>query len=114
MNKQKYFKNNTVISALIECMFIVYFAVLIPASVLALETKASFVDSTHPGSFAGLVKKARPSVVNISTVKIIKSREKTPLPSDPFKDFFDRFFGDRLPKAFKQHSLGTGFIKFWG
>ncbi len=30
-------------------------------------------------------------------------------PDDPFKDFFDRFFGD-MPKEFKSRSLGSGFI----
>ncbi len=70
-----------------------------------------------PGSFSGLAKKVRPSVVNISTVKTIKGRGGTPFhfrrpfgPDDPFKDFFDRFFRDRLPKNFRQKSLGSGFI----
>jgi serine protease Do len=29
---------------------------------------------------------------------------------DPFRDFFERFFGGQMPKEFKQQSLGTGFI----
>ncbi|MBW1722808.1 MAG: DegQ family serine endoprotease [Deltaproteobacteria bacterium] len=65
-----------------------------------------------PGSFSKLVKQASPSVVFISTVKTIK-RQPFPLPfgpNDPFRDFFDRFFGDRLPREFKQQALGTGFI----
>ncbi|RJR35161.1 MAG: DegQ family serine endoprotease [Desulfobacteraceae bacterium] len=66
-----------------------------------------------PESFAGLAKKARPSVVNISTVKIVKGRGQMPMPfgpNDPFKDFFDRFFKDQMPKDFKQQSLGSGFV----
>ncbi len=70
-----------------------------------------------PASFSRLVKEARPSVVNISTVKTIKGGMQLPLPfggpsgpEDPFRDFFDRFFRDRLPKDFKQKSLGSGFI----
>jgi serine protease Do len=68
-----------------------------------------------PGSFAELAKKASPSVVNISTVKVIKGGEErepmTPFgPQDPFRDFFDRFFRDQMPREFKQQSLGTGFI----
>lgn len=66
-----------------------------------------------PGSFAGLAKSASPSVVNISTMKVIKGRGVIPLPfgqSDPFRDFFQRFFHDQIPKDFKQQSLGTGFI----
>lgn len=70
-----------------------------------------------PASFSQLVKDARPSVVNISTVKTIKGGIQVPLPfggpsgpRDPFRDFFDRFFRDQLPKDFKQKSLGSGFI----
>ena len=71
-----------------------------------------------PGSFSNLVKKARPSVVNISTVKIIKGQMRSPGmpfggpsdPNDPLRDFFDRFFRDQMPRDFKQKSLGTGLI----
>ena len=66
-----------------------------------------------PGSFSHLAKKASPSVVNISTVKVIKGGRKVPLPfgpNDPFREFFERFFGDQAPRDFKQRSLGTGFI----
>jgi len=31
-------------------------------------------------------------------------------PNDPFKDFFDRFFKDQMPREFKQQSLGSGFV----
>src|SRR4030042_4369421 len=66
-----------------------------------------------PVSFAELAKKAKNSVVNISTVKVVKGRGQMPMPfgpNDPFRDFFDRFFKDQMPKDFKQQSLGTGFI----
>ena len=69
-----------------------------------------------PGSFSNLAKRAQPSVVNISTVKTIKGGEvpfhfRGPFKQhDPLKDFFDRFFGDQLPRDFKQESLGSGFI----
>jgi len=71
--------------------------------------------SIAPGSFSQLVKNASPSVVNISTVKVIKGRNRglTPLPfgpNDPFRDFFDRFFKDQIPRDFRQKSLGSGFI----
>jgi len=71
--------------------------------------------SSAPGSFSQLVKNASPSVVNISTVKVIKGRNRglTPLPfgpNDPFRDFFDRFFKDQIPRDFRQKSLGSGFI----
>jgi len=61
-----------------------------------------------PVSFAELAKKAKNSVVNISTVKVVKGRGQMPMPfgpNDPFKDFFERFFRDQIPKDFKQQSL---------
>ncbi|RJR36378.1 MAG: DegQ family serine endoprotease [Desulfobacteraceae bacterium] len=64
-------------------------------------------------SFAGLAKAASPSVVNISTLKVVKGAERQlPMPfgpNDPFRDFFDRF-RDMVPKDFKQQALGTGFV----
>jgi serine protease Do len=69
--------------------------------------------ATTPGSFSELAKEASPSVVNISTLKVIKGQERAPMPfgpNDPFREFFDRFFGDQLPKDFRQRSLGSGFI----
>jgi serine protease Do len=68
-----------------------------------------------PESFSGLVQKVKMSVVNISAVKVVKREGVLPFQSpfgseDPFKDFFEKFFGDRLPKEFKQKSLGSGFI----
>jgi serine protease Do len=74
------------------------------------------IQPTAPGSFSQLVKEARESVVNISTVKIIKGDERSfqfrsPFgPDDPFHDFFERFFKDQIPKEFRQKSLGSGFI----
>jgi len=78
--------------------------------------QTSSVMPSETGSFAQLVKKARKSVVNISTVKIIKGKGRvlqfrSPFgPKDPFHDFFDRFFKDQIPKEFRQKSLGSGFI----
>ena len=69
-----------------------------------------------PWSFAPLAKDASPSVVNISTVKVIEGRQgMSPFMApfgeqDPFKDFFDRYFGRQMPKKFKQRSLGSGFF----
>jgi len=72
-----------------------------------------------PASLAPLVEKLKPSVVNISTTKVVKTRRmfrNLPRfgPNDPFRrffgdDFFDRFFGDQ-PREFKTQSLGSGFI----
>ena len=69
--------------------------------------------SSIPGSFSQLVKEARQSVVNISTVKIIKGGRIFRFPfgeDDPFHDWFERFFKDQIPKEHRQRSLGSGFI----
>lgn len=70
-----------------------------------------------PDSFAELARQASPAVVNISTVKTIKGPGRVweffgPSPfgrEDPFREFFEKFFGD-IPKNFKSRSLGSGFI----
>ena len=61
---------------------------------------------------------AGPAVVNIRTVKTIKGggpgfRQFQRGPrgrENPFDDFFERFFGENMPRDFKQPSLGSGFI----
>ncbi|MHB8067065.1 MAG: DegQ family serine endoprotease [Desulfobaccales bacterium] len=81
-----------------------------------------------PETFADLAQKASPAVVNISTEKTVKPDKSTgrmreffgqgpggpggqsPFgQEDPFKDFFEKFFGE-MPKSFKHRSLGSGFI----
>lgn len=60
-------------------------------------------------SFAPLVKKAAPAVVNIYTRKVVRER-LSPLFQDPF---FNRFFGDALQGLQRdrvQNSLGSGVI----
>ena len=71
-----------------------------------------------PASFNRLAEVVRPSVVNIRTVKTIKGggpvfRQFHRDPwgeKSPFKDFFERFFGEDMQREFKQPSLGSGFI----
>ena len=62
-------------------------------------------------SFAPLVKKASPAVVNIFTRKTIVQRERPNLFNDPF---FEQFFGRRLPRSKTrkktQNSLGSGVL----
>jgi serine protease Do len=61
-------------------------------------------------SFAGLVKKASPAVVNISFEKTISVIPRgNPFGNDPFGEFFERYFGG-MPKEYKNKGLGTGFI----
>ncbi|MEE8516900.1 MAG: DegQ family serine endoprotease [Alphaproteobacteria bacterium] len=62
-------------------------------------------------SFAPLVKKVAPAVVNIHTRKVVRQRTGSLLFSDPF---FRRFFGDNFPlgrpRERVQTSLGSGVI----
>jgi len=83
----------------------------------ASDAKTTSLQASAPGSFSHLVKEAAPSVVYISTVKVIKGKRMFSHPyggpsgpEDPFKEFFERFFGDQAPSDFKQRGLGSGFI----
>ncbi len=63
-------------------------------------------------SFAPLVKKAAPAVVNIYTRKVVRTRQFSPLFNDPF---FRRFFGESFgfrgrERERVQNSLGSGVI----
>ncbi len=83
-------------------------------------------------TFAELAQKTGGAVVNISTEKVVKNKDREffgqlpgqgpgqgpgpgpgmPSPfgqEDPFREFFDKFFGE-MPKTFKTRSLGSGFI----
>jgi len=69
-------------------------------------------------AFVAVAERVRPSVVNIGTVQVARSRRPLPPPGpgtdDPFfKDFFDQFFGRRGPgrrEEFHQPGLGSGVI----
>jgi serine protease Do len=82
------------------------------------EPTAATAVKVIPASFADLAEKINPSVVNISTTKIFKTKGfHHPFmgENDPFRfffgdDFFKKFFGNKMPREFKQRSLGSGFI----
>jgi len=71
-----------------------------------------------PETFSHLAEMASPAVVNIRIEKTIKARGPSPRQfqrdpwgrESPFKDFFERFFGEEAPREFKQPSVGSGFI----
>ena len=62
-------------------------------------------------SFAPVVKKAMPAVVNISSSKVVKvSQGQQGMFNDPF---FRQFFGGRMPQmpqSQREHSLGSGVV----
>ena len=106
-------KKTTIISWTFFCLIAGFVAATLFDPISAPEAQTTPGIQNGPLSFAQLAKKASPSVVNISTVKVIKGGGQVPSPygeGDPFRDFFDRFFKDQMPRQFKQQSLGTGFI----
>ena len=109
VNKKKLFSNWRIyyLATLFLVAFLFHFSTELEAK------KNSIPVAANPGSFSRLVKKASPSVVNISAVRVIKTPEQSPFPfgsDDPLKQFFEKFFRQQLPREFRQNSLGTGFI----
>ena len=86
-------------------------ALLFLVGVMASSVQAA---GLAPESFADLAKKVGPAVVNISTEHNVKSSEfqfRGPMgKNDQFEDFFKKFFGDQVPREYKQRGLGSGFI----
>ncbi len=69
----------------------------------------------RPGSFADLVERLKPTVVNIQVTIVRKSapfgmRRPFGRRNDPFEEFFRRFFGDQPPREFRNRAIGSGFI----
>jgi serine protease Do len=67
--------------------------------------------------FTALAKQIGPSVVNVSTTQIRKTAQEGPLPfdeNDPMSQFWQRFFGGRLPRGprgpQRMSGVGSGFI----
>ena len=68
-----------------------------------------------PDSFADLVEKLIPSVVNISATRVIETRSQNPFPfqfppGHPFEDLFKDFDRGGSPQKRKSQALGSGFI----
>ena len=67
-----------------------------------------------PADFSSLAQTSSPSIVNISTVKIVKGggRVFKQFKNSPFgnDELFEKFFGARPQREHKQKSLGSGFI----
>jgi serine protease Do len=94
------------------CLFTGVCLSLVFGSPSLAEAKSKSYEEHRPVSFSQLAKDASPSVVNIYTVRRVKGGQMlSPFgPNSPFNDFFERFFGDQMPREYKQQSLGTGFI----
>lgn len=90
---------------------------LVFTSVFSAEAK-TVPPPMVPQSFTELAESVSPAVVNIRTVKTIRGGgpvfrhfQREPFgQNDPFRDFFERFFGEEQQREYKQRSLGSGFI----
>ena len=60
-------------------------------------------------AFSEIASAVSPSVVNISTTKVMR-RDAGPLSDDPLFDFFSPFHNFKMPKKWKEQSLGSGVI----
>ncbi len=85
------------------------------AAVAALLSGSPVEAQRLPASFADLVDRVAPAVVNISTTKEIRGGEAFPMPQfppgSPFEEFFKEFFDrDRPQRPRRSFSLGSGFI----
>lgn len=105
-------------------------SLLITVSALALSlpfaapAEVNFISQAqaqeHPASFADLIEKLSPAVVNISSSQKVKTPQGFSgfsFPNDPefepFRDFFERFgnpYGMMQPQEREVYSLGSGFI----
>jgi Do/DeqQ family serine protease len=78
-------------------------------AVLAQAVPSSRADIAF--SFALVVKKAAPAVVNIYSQRVVQGRAISPLFNDPFfQQFFGNDFGLGVPQERVQSSLGSGVI----
>jgi len=89
-----------------------FFSIL---SILLICSVDSYSQVNDPKYLSRLVKSLSPSVVNISTTSVTKTRgfgfNNPGGTNDPFEQFFDRFFGENLQKrGFRRRGLGSGFI----
>jgi serine protease Do len=82
----------------------------------AAERSAAAYQAQGIPNFAGLAKKAGPSVVNVSTTQVRKTAQQGPSPfgdQDPMGEFWERFFGGQVPRGGPQQrrsGVGSGFI----
>jgi serine protease Do len=88
-----------------------------PADSGAVKETVKDIRTHEFPSFADLVEKLKPSVVNISTTSVVRPRgfrdrqPKSPFSeNDPFDEFFRKFFEGTPRHEYKRQGLGSGFI----
>lgn len=94
-----------------------FFLLVLALLCVSIRPCAAFEETAHvPSSkqeialtFAPVIKRAAPAVVNIYTRTVVRQRMISPFMADPF---FREFFGDQLPQGLTQkrvqNSLGSG------
>lgn len=95
---------------------------VVTPGVVRAETNTPASAASMPGSFADLVQRVKPAVVNIATTEKVDGRSEMapdmpgmPFPPDsPMGEFFRRFFGPGATMGQSRprevHALGSGFI----
>ncbi|MHA3840665.1 Do family serine endopeptidase [Sphingomonas aestuarii] len=73
-------------------------------------TTASAPRAGAPGSFADLVARLQPAVVNISTEQRVTVQQNNPFAGTPFEGFFGNRGGSGQPVQRRGNSLGSGFL----
>jgi serine protease Do len=81
------------------------------------ERDRGYEVSINNETFSKLAEKLRPAVVNINTTMVVKQGAPAPggRPApfgekDPFRDFWEKFFGGQIPQEYETKSLGSGVI----
>jgi serine protease Do len=90
----------------------------VSATHVAAATGATPLELPNPvslsNSFAAIVNRDEPAVVNISTTQVIDRKDQQQTPrgrgQDPFQDFFNRFFDSPNQGPEAERSLGSGMI----
>ena len=110
-------KRNKIIGIWTLICVIMFFTTAVLTVPVSETNGAASVTQQIPASFSEIAKKAKSSVVNISTVQVIKAGTLNQMPfqnpygdNDQFGDLFERFFGEQMPRDYRTSSLGSGFI----
>lgn len=110
MSRRKY-SLGTLLSASLGSFVLAAVFFHAPTSLPVMATNVVPGDARLP-SFSAVARKTMPVVVNISTT-MQKGSRLGPGPfggMDPFEDFFNRFFGEGIPREAPLRSLGSGIL----
>jgi serine protease Do len=117
----RYFVHRVSLTALV---FVFLFPIGLVVSSGNLFALSSHTQPLASNLFVEIAKKQNPAVVNVSTKSKAEAEQKNfrvPKPSprpgpgqgqspDPFRDFYDRFFGERPDQKRPKQGMGSGFV----